>query len=214
VILSRLDRSAQSVLDVGCGGGFLLNQVRQHLPHVSLVGLDVTNLPGNQDFVKFVNGLAAAIPFQDKSFDIVVCTHTLEHLFSPGRCIAELIRVARQQIIIVTPRQRYYYYTLDEHVNFFPHRAALVLATPLLEYWCENVDGDWLYRHTVLISSRRTPPRRRVFPGHTVLPTLTLKCLKRSADRRLSHGLRRSGGGEGQMLHQSRQPLYHLELEV
>ena len=49
---------------------------------------------------------------------MVTCHHTIEHIPNLAPAIAELKRISRKQVMIVTPRQRYYYYTLDEHVNF------------------------------------------------------------------------------------------------
>ena len=72
-----------------------------------------------------MKGRIETLPFADKSFDVVTCSHTVEHLVNLERCISELVRVARKQIFIVTPKQRYFYYTLDEHVNFFPFKEKL-----------------------------------------------------------------------------------------
>lgn len=64
------------------------------------------------------------MPFADKSFDVVTCSHVVEHLPKLEQCMEELVRIARKQVFIVTPCQRYYYFTLDEHVNFFNSKLS------------------------------------------------------------------------------------------
>lgn len=41
--------------------------------------------------------------------------------------------------------QRYCYYTLDEHIHFFPFKEALTSAIPLENYHCEQMKGGWVY---------------------------------------------------------------------
>jgi hypothetical protein len=68
-----------------------------------------------------------------------VCSHTLEHIPDLWRAAAELRRVARR-VVVVVPRQRYYRYTFDYHLHFFPSAAPLV---HLLGGQARLVDGDW-----------------------------------------------------------------------
>ncbi len=48
---------------------------------------------------KFVVGDAHSLPFMDKSFDFVVCSHLLEHLYDPACAIDEIVRVGRRGYI-------------------------------------------------------------------------------------------------------------------
>ena len=97
------------------------------------------------DGYHYVQGNIASLPFADRSFDIVTCNHTLEHLRDLDQAISELKRVAKKQIIIVTPRQRYFYYTMDLHLHFFPLREDLVRTMNMENYSCENCGGDWCF---------------------------------------------------------------------
>src|SRR5262249_62146061 len=89
-------------------------------------------------------GVAAALPhlpFADASFATVVCAHTLEHIPRVWAAAAELRRVAARRVLVVVPRQRYYRYTIDYHLHFFPSAAPL---EHLLGGMARVVDGDWL----------------------------------------------------------------------
>ena len=133
-----------SILDVGCGKGYLLSQVQQAYPAIKLQGADFVNrqLPGN---IPFVQAEATRLPFADQTFDLVLCTHTIEHIYKARDLVKELKRVARKKIIIITPKQRYFYYTLDEHVLFFPQKELLTSLIEMEKYDCSNIEGDWVY---------------------------------------------------------------------
>jgi SAM-dependent methyltransferase len=142
-VLEGIPGEAGSLLDVGCGLGFLLRGVARRRPEMQLTGLDIRDPDGTETEFTYVQGLAEHLPFPDKAFDVVTCCHTLEHLVHMDRCVEELVRVAKKCVIIVVPRQRYYYYTLDEHVNFFPHEHLLTSRLPFRTFECVDKGGDW-----------------------------------------------------------------------
>ncbi|MCD6012529.1 MAG: methyltransferase protein [Flavipsychrobacter sp.] len=142
-IIEYADKTATTLLDVGAGRGYFLNVLSERTPF-KLTGTDIyDSIPGlKADYVK---GYIEELPFPDKSFDIVVCSHTVEHIIDLRDAINELKRVARKQLIIVTPCQRYNFYTLDLHVNFFPTKEMLNREIGMKDFECTNVQGDWVY---------------------------------------------------------------------
>ncbi|WPR77790.1 class I SAM-dependent methyltransferase [Algoriphagus sp. NG3] len=142
-IIKNLDVNQNTLLDVGCGRGFLLSQIRQK-KNFDLTGCEIHNGLKDSD-IKFKSGFVEQLPFPDKSFDIVICTHTIEHIIDLEKALTELKRVAKKQLIIVTPRQKYYYYTLDLHVNFFPIAESLCNQIGIENYSCKDIGGDWVY---------------------------------------------------------------------
>jgi len=76
------------VLDVGCG-------VKPYYPffaHVAaeFVGVDVVENPAAE-----LLGPVEALPVEDASFDVVLCTQVLEHCDDPAQAVRELRRVTR-----------------------------------------------------------------------------------------------------------------------
>lgn len=73
------------LLDVGCGAKpyapFFAGNVAEY------IGVDVAN-PAAE-----LEGTVEAIPVPDESFDLVLCTQTLEHADDPARAVRELRRV-------------------------------------------------------------------------------------------------------------------------
>lgn len=91
------------VLDVGCGTG-VLTRVLARWPNVaSVVGIDpapgllmkaraaAADLPN----VRFVEGDARSLPFENEMFDTVACDSILSHVPGPERVIEEAFRALR-----------------------------------------------------------------------------------------------------------------------
>lgn len=133
-----------SVLDVGCGRGYLLRRLREVAPTVT--GCDIVIDEGRRiPEVTLVTASVEGLPFADGEFDTVVCAHTLEHVQRFSESLSELRRVASTRLILVLPRQRPYRYTLNLHLHFFPYAWSLIAAlgrrpgARLLDL------GDWFY---------------------------------------------------------------------
>jgi SAM-dependent methyltransferase len=138
------------VLEVGCGHGMLTMRLAER------GDLHVTGTDFSDDDVDFVrcraaeNGLRINVqvanleqlPFPDGSFDTVLCAHTLEHVRRVDKAVAELVRVARRRLLIVVPCQRYYRYTVDYHLQFFPEPEQLLLRMGLSGATCAKITGD------------------------------------------------------------------------
>lgn len=135
-ILDRVP-SHPDVVDIGCGIGDLLTEVRSRITVKSLSGLDFsgkaiegasTNLPEGS-FQQFV--IDRALPYPTASFDLVMCTDVLEHLEYPRAVAGELIRICRPGglVVIVVPDG-----TGDQFFghNWFWDEAGL---TELLSEW-------------------------------------------------------------------------------
>lgn len=100
-VSSLVDPLCASLLDVGCGNGFITRQLKAR----RVVGLDLSQAALAEFEGEYVCGSADNLPFDDASFDTVVCTELLEHLpqHSFERATREMVRVARRQIVIGVP---------------------------------------------------------------------------------------------------------------
>lgn len=146
-ILNSIDPTAINIIDIGCGSGYLLGKIAQKFPAIKRTGFDIKVATGNETF-NYVHGNIEKLPFEDNAFDVVMCSHTIEHLLQLDTCISELKRITKKQLFIVTPCQRFFYYTLDEHVNFFPFKEKLTSILPFENFECHKLQGDWAYLGT------------------------------------------------------------------
>lgn len=135
-------QQTMSVLDVGCGRGHVLRKLRDVYPRIRLTGVDLLRDVSGVVY-EYVHSGADHLPFDNNEFSVVCCTHMIEHVTDPESVVEELIRVARDKVIIVTPKQRPYYYTLDEHINFFFYRAQLERLVSKGHVATTILGGDW-----------------------------------------------------------------------
>jgi SAM-dependent methyltransferase len=88
--------AARSALDVGCGTGRVLDELR--FTGMRLCGVEAsadaaTSLRARGHEGHAVDLETGALPFGDGEFDVVLCYDVLEHLFAPGRILREIRRV-------------------------------------------------------------------------------------------------------------------------
>lgn len=92
------------VLDAGCGLGFFLSGLDDAWDKH---GLEFSRFAAEHAarFAEVAVGSIEAAPYEDASFDVVICHHVIEHLPDPQRAIAELRRVLRPggHLVLGTP---------------------------------------------------------------------------------------------------------------
>jgi len=138
-----------SILDAGCGRGRLADAVARANPGLAVVGVDLAPPTGRGAAnLRFEAGWIGALAFPDKSFDTVLCTHTLEHVLDLEGALADLRRIARRRLILVVPRERESRYPFNLHVHFFPylHTFHNRIHPPEGRFVCEPLQGDLYYR--------------------------------------------------------------------
>ena len=103
-ILDLLPGNVSSVLDAGCGDGFIINSLPQELYSV---GLDLSTEALKHVIRKKCLGSITNLPFPDSSFDLVMCNDVIEHLPEPLmlQALKELSRVASKYVLITVPHE-------------------------------------------------------------------------------------------------------------
>lgn len=92
----------ETVLDAGCGNGHITNFLP---PHLRVTGLDLSETALRNVRVPHIQGSVTALPFPDKSYDLVYCFDVIEHLSEQDfvRALHELQRVAKKYVLIAVP---------------------------------------------------------------------------------------------------------------
>jgi ubiquinone/menaquinone biosynthesis C-methylase UbiE len=107
-------RGVERVLDVGCGNGFLVNELAKRLTNGRAVGIDLWKtdaghqtphvarrnalLEGVAERVEIRNADARSMPFEDGTFDVIVSSLMLHHAGGDDdrkRVLGEMVRVLR-----------------------------------------------------------------------------------------------------------------------
>jgi ubiquinone/menaquinone biosynthesis C-methylase UbiE len=109
------------VLDIGTGSGLLAIELAKVKDcHFDIVALDISNdmiskarenarRAGVSDKITFVVATAAALPFADDSFDLVISYASLHHWFKPVAIFNEIARVTKETgFVVIRDNKRVY----------------------------------------------------------------------------------------------------------
>jgi SAM-dependent methyltransferase len=128
--------AGSTVLDVGCGKGFMLHDLALLVPGIIAKGVDVSEyaiehaIEDVRDLVQVAD--ARQLPFPDKSYDVVIAINTIHNLERAecGQALREVERVARKGAFVTVDAYR----TEEERVR--------MLAWNLTAKTIMSV-GDW-----------------------------------------------------------------------
>ncbi len=96
------------ILDVGCGKGYLLYEIKKILPKILIVGFDISKYAIENSHIKvrndlFIHRAEDRYPFKKREFDLAIslgCYHNLEinHLIF---ALGEIQRVSKKSYVMV-----------------------------------------------------------------------------------------------------------------
>ena len=103
VVVSAIPPDAQSVLEVGCGDGLIIDQVGCG----DRMGMDISAIAVARVEAPAIVGSVSRIPFEDARWDAVVASEVLEHIRDAEyhQSTAEIARVARRYIVVTVPNR-------------------------------------------------------------------------------------------------------------
>ena len=142
-LIERYELTNEStILDVGCGKGYLLYEIQLLLPEARIVGFDISHhglASRHADFrgELFIGRAEEPYPFPDKSFDLVISLTTLHNLRLPQLqiALAEIERVGQQGYVMLE--------SYRNELELFNLECWALTAESLLD------EGEWiwLYEH-------------------------------------------------------------------
>jgi ubiquinone/menaquinone biosynthesis C-methylase UbiE len=101
-----------SLLDIGCAKGFMLNDLKELLPALDVYGIDISEYAiknAKKEVLEFCQvGNATSLPFDDQSIDVSISITTLHNLEEKDliKAISEIERVSRKGSFITLDAYR------------------------------------------------------------------------------------------------------------
>lgn len=98
---------SSTVLDIGCGKGFLLYELVQMLPGLSVKGVDISRYAKANSHPEVSNsiivGTADNLPFGNQQFDLAISLNTFHNLYNYqlDKALSEMMRVSRNSYLCV-----------------------------------------------------------------------------------------------------------------
>lgn len=131
-----------SVLDVGCGKGFLLYEIIKILPNINFKCTDISQHAKNEAFPEIsknmiIHKAQEPLPFKDKEFDLVIslgCLHNLK-IHELALSLPEIQRVGKKGYIMLESYR-------NEQELFNLQCWALTC-----ESFFEEDEWKWIYNH-------------------------------------------------------------------
>lgn len=130
-----------TILDVGCGDMYLATQ----LPDYKWTGLDINTAKALGNAVEHDISIAP-YPFEMGSFDAVVCSEVLEHVWDPTIINAEIYRVLKVSGTYLLSTPNY-----DHADHYFSHFKQLLFDSTVSHLY-EHIRQYNFYSHQVLLN--------------------------------------------------------------
>lgn len=125
-MLRLRDHSCPVVLDVGCSSGYVLDDLKDALPHAQLLGADYIAEPMEgvsrrlPDIPLFQFDLRTC-PFPSESMDGITCLNVLEHIDDDRAALGQIYRILKKNGFahIEVPAGPHLFDLYDEHLMHF-----------------------------------------------------------------------------------------------
>ena len=140
-----------TVIDIGCGDGFLLERINKTIKQIKLFGTDIyvstklSKVSKKKNF-KIFHIKVENISNINKKFDTVICSHVLEHILDINLAYNKLKKICKKKLIIVVPRERAYEHTFNGHLHFFPYPWSFInTIRPKNKFTIKDLKRDLVY---------------------------------------------------------------------
>ncbi len=122
------EEKPKSIMDVGCGTGYLINLMEKenYNKYISALDYDIPNFLKNKKQYKCFQGdISEKLKlFEDNSFELVICTHVLEHIKNPELVLSDLRRISSNHLLIICPLEKNLKWGMNYHVNFYKDKLS------------------------------------------------------------------------------------------
>jgi len=122
-----ISQTPGTVLDVGCGSGYLAHLIKKENPQFTVHGFDVSTEALKQakalDKKYTMNINHDKIPEDDNTYDIVACSEVLEHLVNVRHCLKEIGRVLKNsgKLVVTVPNFSFWKFRSDSLMGRVPY---------------------------------------------------------------------------------------------
>lgn len=139
LFLSHLNPHYKTYIDIGCGPGFLLRDMKAKMPDIFMVGSDIdglalTNCHKRLPEIPLLRFDLNQCPVKNDCFDMISCCNVLEHLEDDHAAFNNLFRILRPEgLLAMTVPMGSQLYDIYDEVHRHYRRYDFVSLIPLLQ---------------------------------------------------------------------------------
>jgi 2-polyprenyl-3-methyl-5-hydroxy-6-metoxy-1,4-benzoquinol methylase len=152
---------SSSVLEIGCGEGFVAGWLSQRQQGDTYVAVDldaddIANLRAKFPSVEAHQGSIYELGFLDRDFDVVVCAEVLEHLDDPAAALQQMLEKNPKWLVLSVPHEPWFclsnflrgknisrFGNDPEHVNLWGRRGFRSVIDPFLSVERHETSYPW-----------------------------------------------------------------------
>ena len=135
-LIAHVPNDAKDVLDVGAGNGYIVNKLIEK----GMNAIGTTICYEDVEIYGLTYSDMHNLIFEDKSFDVVIARHVLEHALSPRLALREIWRVLRDNgtFLVETPinyegveynNKTHFYYFMPKQYNNLLERNGFTIQS-------------------------------------------------------------------------------------
>lgn len=138
----KIDPEKTNVLEVGCGGGILSEEIAR-MGFIT-TGVDPSEpslnsainhaIKGNLK-INYKKGTGENLPFQNNFFDVVLCCDVLEHVYDLPKVISEISRVLKNGGIFIYDTFNRTYFSKISTIKILQEWKRWAIMPPNLHVW-------------------------------------------------------------------------------
>lgn len=138
----KLDNK-KKILDVGCGKGFLIYEIKKLLPGIEIYGLDISKYAiqkSKKEIKKYLKqGNANRLPYNSNYFDLVISINTLHNLDLENlfKSLKEISRVTKKNA----------YICVESYRNEI-EKTNLLYWQVTCEAFFSPMEWEWIFKQT------------------------------------------------------------------
>lgn len=101
-IIDMIPKRPNRVLEIGCGSGATLVELKKLSKAEFTVGVDIVkkSIPGIDSYITG-DIESIVIPFEEKYFDVIICADVLEHLVDPWLLIHDILKFMKNDGLLI-----------------------------------------------------------------------------------------------------------------
>ena len=131
-VINKLKIKGDKLLDVGCANGDLTLRLKEALESSAAFGIEISPQRAEIARMKGINVIQMDIeevplPFDDSTFDVIICTEIMEHLYNPSHLLRETRRCLKTggNCIIMIPNLASWYNRLLLLFGYQPYSTSV-----------------------------------------------------------------------------------------